>query len=218
MSSQQVLRIRPTKIELIKLKRRLALAKRIHRILRERLTILVAEFLSTVRNLVEERKELIKILQQGYENITLTLLEHSTSEIKVYGESLPQILELYSATKNIMGVKAPFLEVRFREEYKELEKPTSPVMSSALEKTRKTYLEIFERIASIAENEKTLELLGREIARTRRRVNILEHIIMPKLEATIKYLQMMFDEREREEKTRLKRVKAILSRRRGGER
>jgi len=216
MSSQQILRVRPTKIELIRLKRRLSLARRIHRILRERLTILVAEFLNIVRSLVEERKELIKMLKTGYNNITMALLEHSSSEIRSYGESIPRIFEVYSAIKNIMGVKTPFLEVRFKEEYKILRKPLSPTMSIAIEKTRSTYLEIIEKIISLAENERTLELLGREIARTRRRVNILEHIIIPRLEATIKYLQMMFDEREREEKTRLKRVKAVLSRRRGG--
>lgn len=216
MSSQQTLRVRPTKIELIRLKRRLSLARRIHRILRERLTILIAEFLNIVRSLVEERRELVKMLRARYVDVTIALLEHSLGEIEAYGESLPKIFEVYSATKNIMGVKAPLLEVRFKEEYKTLRKPLSSTMSIAVEKTRSAYLDIIEKIIDMAENERTLELLGREIARTRRRVNILEHVIIPRLEATIKYLQMMFDEREREEKTRLKRVKAVLSRRRGG--
>ena len=213
--SQQILKVRPTKIELIRLRRRLKLAKRIHRILRERLTILVAEFLNSVRQVVDERKDIVKLLERGYASESLIRMFHSAGELDNIARTSPKVIEVYAAMKNIMGVRAPFIDYRRVEEYEELKTPISLGSTSiALEITRKTFMEILEKVLELAEHEKTLDLLSKEIARTRRRVNILEHVIIPRLEATIKYLEMMFDEREREEKTRLKRVKAVLSRRR----
>ncbi len=213
--SQQILKVRPTKIELIRLRRRLKLAKRIHRILRERLTILVAEFLNSVRQVVNERKDIVKLLERGYASESLIRIFHSAGELDNIARTSPKVIEVYAAMKNIMGVRAPFIDYRRVEEYEELKTPISLGSTSiALEITRKTFMEILEKVLELAEHEKTLDLLSKEIARTRRRVNILEHVIIPRLEATIKYLEMMFDEREREEKTRLKRVKAVLSRRR----
>ena len=213
--SQQILKVRPTKIELIRLRRRLKLAKRIHRILRERLTILVAEFLNSVRQVVDERKDIVKLLERGYASESLIRIFHSAGELDNIARTSPKVIEVYAAMKNIMGVRAPFIDYRRVEEYEELKTPISLGSTSiALEITRKTFMEILEKVLELAEHEKTLDLLSKEIARTRRRVNILEHVIIPRLEATIKYLEMMFDEREREEKTRLKRVKAVLSRRR----
>ncbi len=215
--SQQILRVRPTKIELIRLKRRLALARRIHRILRERLTILVAEFLNSMRILANSRREIMDKLASIYTRISLLNFQHSGDFIKAYIESSPQMIDVYAASKNIMGVKAPFIDVRLREEYKQLKTILSPTTSILLESIRSSSIDIVSKLLDLAEGEKTLEMLGKEILRTRRRVNILEHVVIPRLEATIKYLEMMFDEREREEKTRLKRVKEILKRRRGGE-
>ena len=213
--SQQILKVRPTKIELIRLRRRLKLAKRIHRILRERLTILVAEFLNSVRQVVDERKDIVKLLERGYASESLIRMFHSAGELDNIAKTSPKVIEVYAAMKNIMGVRAPFIDYKRVEEYEELKTPISLGSTSiALEITRKTFMEILEKVLELAEHEKTLDLLSKEIARTRRRVNILEHVIIPRLEATIKYLEMMFDEREREEKTRLKRVKAVLSRRR----
>lgn len=215
MSSQQLLKVRPTKIELIRLRRRLKLAKRIHRILRERLTILITEFLNSVRQVIDERKELVKLLEKGYVNEPSMRMSHSFEELENIARTSPSPLEVYTATKNIMGVRTPFIDYRRIEEYEELKIPVSlGATSIPLEIMRRIFTEILEKLLELAEHEKTLDLLSREIARTRRRVNILEHIIIPRLETTIKYLEMMFDEREREEKTRLKRVKAVLSRRR----
>ncbi len=58
--------------------------------------------------------------------------------------------------------------------------------------------------------QRSLELLGMEISRTRRIVNALEYVVIPGLQMTIKYLYMKFEERDREEKARLKRVKVLL--------
>jgi V/A-type H+-transporting ATPase subunit D len=69
-----------------------------------------------------------------------------------------------------------------------------------------------EAIVELAELQRGLELLGMEINRTKRIVNALEYIIIPGLQATIRDLDMKFEERDREEKSRLKRVKVLLQR------
>jgi V/A-type H+-transporting ATPase subunit D len=67
-----------------------------------------------------------------------------------------------------------------------------------------------ERMVELASKEKALELIGDEIARTRRRVNALEYILIPNLEETIHYVSMKLSEMERGNLTRLMRIKEII--------
>ena len=106
-------------------------------------------------------------------------------------------------------MKAPLIEV---EEVEATPIPFAPIEIAEISRRGRRVLEL---ACSIAELEKELEMLGVELERTRRRVNMLEHVLIPRLMNTIKYLRMKFEEREREEKARLKRVKTVLARRRG---
>jgi len=84
--------------------------------------------------------------------------------------------------------------------------------SSWLDKSAEYSQKGLETIIELAELQRSLESLGMEIARAKRITNALEHILIPGLVVTIKYLNMKFEEREREEKSRLKRVKVLLER------
>ncbi|RLE87557.1 MAG: V-type ATP synthase subunit D, partial [Thermoprotei archaeon] len=84
-----------------------------------------------------------------------------------------------------------------------------------IDEASRRFEELLKLSIELAEVEKALERLGIEIRKMRRRVNVLEHILIPRIQATIKYLSMKFEEREREERARLKRVKVLLARRRG---
>lgn len=201
--------MRPTKIELIRLRRRLELSRKVHRILRERLTILVNEFLTRIREAIELRKK-VSVLY-------LSVHKEAVSLYGFYGEKL--YTHLYNTLKkqtkviigqeNIIGVKT--LSTHFiKGDY------VKTLMIKDIDAFRRKSIEFIQYVIELGEIERTLYMLGNEIVKTRRKVNALEHILIPQLKNTIKYLQMKFEEREREEKARLKRVKAMLERRRKG--
>ena len=210
MSSRQLLRIaRPTKLELIRLRRRLAVARRIHRILRDRLTLLVQEFFIVIRKLYKMRRELNELLELAYRGYRQAYALYGYKELSLLSNPLAVGVEVYAATRNIVGVRAPLIELK---SYPKEHSLTLPPETLTIHSVRARVLEL---LVSIAELEKELQVLGIEFERTKRRVNMLEHVLIPRILNTIKYLRSKFEEREREEKTRMKRIKTVLTRRRG---
>ena len=203
-----LLRVRPTKIELIRLRKRLALAKKVHRILRERLTILVNEFLIKVREAFTLRKEVSSNIVNIYNRAFLLYSVYGENVVKYYNVNTRKKLNAIVGLENIMGVKT--VTVRLEEpEYVE----TGSI--SDLDNFRRECIEIIKDIIELGKAEKAIEALGKEILKTKRKVNALEYTLIPQIWNTIRYLRMKFEEREREEKARLKRVKALLEKRRG---
>jgi len=210
LSSREIVRVaRPTKLELIRLRRRLATARRIHRILRDRLTLLVQEFFVVIRKLYRARIELHRELRELYPLYSRALAVANLRSLEALTKPGARGVWISAATRSVAGVKAPLIEV---EEVEATPIPFAPIEIAEISRRGRRVLEL---ACSIAELEKELEMLGVELERTRRRVNMLEHVLIPRLMNTIKYLRMKFEEREREEKARLKRVKTVLARRRG---
>lgn len=204
MSSLQ--RVRPTKIELIRLKKRLQISVKVERILRERLVILINEFMILLRESVSRRQKVAQLIT--------TLSARATVLSGIYGENIYDLFEktVPKATciigvENIMGVKTKTVMIMKSGEARPVK---TPFDDFAEESAR-----FIEEVIELAKAENALKTMGREIRVTKRRVNALDYILIPRLRSTIRMLQMKFDEREREEKARLKRVKASLERRKG---
>lgn len=197
-----LLKVRPTKIELIRLRRRLSTSMRVRKILSERLTILVNEFLVALRETIDKRRGLYDQLLQAYRRSEVLL--------GVYGPSLASYLKevtykpkIYIGIENIMGVKIETIILKHNGDER-----GGP---AGLEEFARLCREVLNTIIDLARSERALYKLGKEIAITKRKTNALQYIIIPKLSHTIKALQLKFDEREREEKARLKRIKQILA-------
>ncbi|MEM0486813.1 MAG: V-type ATP synthase subunit D [Sulfolobales archaeon] len=204
MSSGDIIKIsRPTKIELIRLRRRLILARRLHRILRDRLTLLVQEFYIALRKVLELRRKFNEILLEVYQSYYNTLRIHGYEYLDSISSSVAVDLRVVAGTRNAVGVSVPMLELRDVPQ----SSPLIPIESYRIQLRRR---ELLELTVLLAEYEKSLVLLGSEIARTRRKVMMLEKVLIPRIMKTIAYLKMKFDEMEREEKVRLMRTKAML--------
>ncbi|MCX8184728.1 MAG: V-type ATP synthase subunit D [Sulfolobales archaeon] len=204
MSSGDIIKIsRPTKIELIRLRRRLILARRLHRILRDRLTLLVQEFYIALRKAFELRSRINEIFSEIYPCYYRTLRIHGYEFLEVVSDSVATDLKVFAGTRNTVGVLVPMLELR------EVPKssPLIPIESYKIQVRRR---ELLELLVLLAEYEKSLVLIGGEIARTRRKVMMLEKVLIPRIVRTIAYLKMKFDEMEREEKVRMMRTKTML--------
>ena len=208
--AQQLIKVRPTKIELVKLKRRLSLAERVQKIVKDRLSILTMEFLQTARETVEAKRKLVDDFSEAYKALSIATGYHGYIALEkelIATEADPTIA---AGSRNVAGARIPSLELMGNG------KPTKRYnlvdTSSWLDHAAQLCEKCLQSIVELAELQRGLELLGMEINRTKRTTNALEYIIIPGLQATINYLNMKFEERDREEKARLKRVKVLVAR------
>jgi V/A-type H+-transporting ATPase subunit D len=202
--SAQIIRIpRPTRIELLRLRRRLALARRFYNLLRDRETYLLETFRETLKLAVEARSRLNELLARAYASYYASLYLHGLEAVEEFSATIPQTLKLQVGYKNVMGIWC--YTYRFADI--PAPQPHIPVEFSDIQVSRR---EILELIAKIAEYEKILVNIGAEIRRLRRIVSMLEKIYIPRLEKTIKYLTMKFDEMGREEVIRIIKIKKKL--------
>jgi len=203
--------VRPTKIELIKLRRRLVLADRIEKIVKDRLSILVVEFLQVAGDIVEAKERLITRFAEAYKAISIAGGYHGYVALEKELLATERDVTITGGARNVAGTRVPSLELKApppsMRNYNLID--TSSLVDQAAQLSEKC----LEVIIELAELQRSLELLGTEIGRTKRIVNALDHLIIPGLRETIKYLKMKFEERDREEKARLKRVKVLLEQR-----
>jgi V/A-type H+-transporting ATPase subunit D len=209
---QRIIKLaRPTKIELIKLRRRLVLASRIQKIVKDRVSILILEFLQIARQTVDIKRQLLAEFAGTYKALSIAAGYHGYIALEKELIACEKDLGIAAGLRNIGGVRIPAFELK---EAQGVVRGYSLVdTSSWLDQTAQLSEKCLETIVELAELQRGLELLGREISRTKRILNALEYLIIPGLQATIKYLYMKFEERDREEKSRLKRVKVLLERR-----
>jgi V/A-type H+-transporting ATPase subunit D len=205
---QQLIKVRPTKIELIKLRRRLSLASRIQKIVKDRLSILVMEFLQIAKETVEAKRKLLDEFSEAYRALSIAAGYHGYIALEKELLATERDLEIVTGSRNIAGARVPSFELKRDERatkgYNIID------TSSWLDQIAQLSEKCLESIIVLAELQSSLELLGREISRTKRIVNALEYLTIPSLQATIKFLYMKFGEKDREEKSRLKRVKVLL--------
>ena len=204
----QIINVRPTKIELIKLRRRLTLASRIQKIVKDRLAILMMEFLQIAKEAAEARRKLLGEFSGAYKAISIAAGYHGYMALEKELIATERDVEIATGSRNVAGARIPSFELKGAE--RAIRGYNLVDTSSWLDQTAQLSEKCLEAIVVLAELQSSLELLGREINRTKRIVNALEYLIIPSLQVTIKYLYMKFEERDREEKSRLKRVKVLL--------
>ena len=207
----ELIKVRPTKTELMKLKRRLSLAERVQKILKDKLSILTIEFVATVRECIEARRKLLGHFSEAYKALSIAAGYHGYIALEKELVASERASKVATGSRNIAGVRIPSFELMGAET---ATRGYSLVdTSSSLDRAAQLAEKCLESVAELAESERSLELLGMEIERTKRISNALEYVIIPGLQATMKYLYMKFEERDRDEKARLKRTKVLLQQR-----
>ncbi|MFA7578250.1 MAG: V-type ATP synthase subunit D [Candidatus Muiribacteriota bacterium] len=200
--------VNATRMELLNRKRRIVTARRGHKLLKEKRDGLMKSFMDIIRQ--------AKILRKDVEETTTLIFNKYLSAISVMNPAqvesalaLPKdSVEVDISIKNIMSVRVPVFEPKFTEVNKQ---PYSLTETSAEIDTAYILLkDNIKKLFELAQIEKTAELMSIEIEATRRRVNALEHVLIPDLETTIKYIQMKLDEMERSNLTILMKVKDML--------
>lgn len=199
--------VQPTRGELLKLKRRIGLAERGHELLREKRDALVTEFFDNIDLLRERRESVEEKLEEAFEDLINAKVAMGTLEVKKATDAATRDLEVDVGSRNIMGVNVPIAEAKDIER-KNIERGYSLQQTSAkLDEAAKEFEKALQVILELAEVEETVRLLAQEIEKTKRRVNSLEHVLIPRLEDNMEYIEMRLEEQEREDHFRLKRVK-----------
>ena len=201
----------PTRMVLNQLKGRLKTARRGHKLLKDKRDELMRQFMDVVKL----NKQLRTRVEEG---LTQAFASQQVASSIMSPEMLEQALlyprqsvELGMTFKNIMSVNVPRYSFHTKnndpsEIYPYGFAQTSGELDDALDKLAR----VFEDMLELAQVEKTMQLLAEEIEKTRRRVNALEHVIIPETQEGIRYITMKLDENERSTQVRLMKVKDMM--------
>ncbi|MDO5303515.1 MAG: V-type ATP synthase subunit D [Clostridia bacterium] len=203
--------VNPTRMMLTSLKKRLKTATRGHKLMKDKRDELMKEFLELARENGRLRQEVEEKLADVYKNFTVASAIMSS---EVMEESLmfpKQGVMLEVGNRNIMSVDVPVFTFKTT-----AEDPTNIFpygfarTTGELDNAISALSDLFPLMLELAAKEKETSLLAAELEKTRRRVNALEYVMIPRLTATIKYIQMKLDENERGNQTRLMKVKDMM--------
>ncbi len=203
--------VNPTRMMLTSLKKRLKTATRGHKLLKDKRDELMKEFLELARENGRLRQEVEKRLGAVYKNFSVAsaIMSQEVMEESLMFPKQGVLLEV--GNKNIMSVDVPVFDFKTT-----AEDPTNIYpygfarTSGELDNAVSALSELFPMLLDLAAKEKETQLLAAELEKTRRRVNALEYVMIPRLQATIKYIQMKLDENERGNQTRLMKVKDMM--------
>jgi V/A-type H+-transporting ATPase subunit D len=210
MAQEMIEGINPTRMELLKLKEREKLAVKGHSLLKEKRNALIMEFFNILEKVKGSRENVAKNLEEAYQDLTAAQVSMGDLAVKKAAMSVTESVDVDIDSRSIMGVVVPVIDSETQERtivergYGFME--TSVKVDEAAKKFEKS----IQLIIELGETEKTIMLLASEIESTKRRVNALEHIIIPRLQNTVKYIEMRLEEMERESFVRLKMVKKSM--------
>jgi len=203
--------ITPTRMELTRLKRKLVTTRRGHKLLKDKRDELMRQFMDLVRENMELRKKVEAGMEAANKNFVLAKSTMSEESVNVAFMAPKQEVSLEVGEKNIMSVEIPVFEAKTRtEDANDIYSYGFAFTSSDLDDAVLSLSELFKDMLKLAEVEKACMLMAAEIEKTRRRVNALEHVLIPETEANIKYISSKLDENERSTQIRLMKVKDML--------
>jgi len=207
-----ILDVNATRMELMRLKKRLAIARRGHKLLKDKRDELLRRFFALIERARGLRQKVEEELQRAMTGFVIAraLMDEQTTATAL---ALPGVRgEIRTTTRQVMNLKVPSLEVTLEGNALAYGLATTPPeLDLAVEGFRR----VLPRLLDLAELEKSIGMLAREIQLTRQRVNALEYILIPNLEETIRYIGLKLGERERSTQTRLMKVKEMLEAQRG---
>ena len=201
--------VHPTRMELLTLRRRRTIAERGRDLLREKLDALMIEFFQFVREISALRAKAQDLLAESYDSFVDAQMAMGYMKLEQTSVGVEDRFSIESKTRNIIGVTIPYIQVNV--------KPltTFPYSiydtSIRLDEATLKMADAIKAIAELSSAEAAVKKLAEAIAATKRRVNSLEYVIIPRMLSTIRYIEMHLEEAEREDFFRLKRIKSRMA-------
>ncbi len=198
-------------MELTRLKKKLATATKGHKLLKDKRDELMRQFLDLVKINKQLREKVEKAIGEANKNFVLASASMTSETLATSMLAPKQEVYLEVETGNIMSVEVPKYKISYRT-------PNTNDMfcyglaftSCDLDDAVSSLSAVLPDMLKLAEIEKSCQLMADEIEKTRRRVNALEHVMIPETKASIRYISMKLDENERATQTRLMKVKDMM--------
>ncbi len=208
------LNVSPNRMELIKLKQRAALAQKGHDLLKDKMDALVMELFDALRKIQDSREKAMAQLAKAHLALSECMATMGTLETVAAAKEARKEVQIEASTRNIMGIEVPAVEIGEVERKATARGYSLFTTSSSLDAAAQEFERALKLLVGLAELEAVAFSIARELESTKRRVNALEYILIPRLREALKFIMMRLDEMERENFTRLKRIKALLEERR----
>lgn len=206
-----VMTVNPTRMELTRLKKQLVTAMRGHKLLKDKRDELMRQFLDLVRETKSLREEVeagIAAAHTYFVQASAVMQKEALDAALLYPK---QEIVLETATKNVMSVNIPVFRAETRtQQAGDMYAYGFAFTSFELDDAVRGLADLLPAMLELAEGEKSTRLLAAEIEKTRRRVNALEHVMIPQLQETIRYITMKLEENDRSSRTRLMKVKDMM--------
>jgi len=206
--SEVISGVHPTRMELLALRKRRDIAERGRDLLREKLDALMIEFFESIRQISELRDRAHRLLQEAYLLFSEAQMVHGLTKLEQFSIGAPDRFEVDARTRNVIGVALPYVRMRVSP------LKTAPynllATSAKLDEATMKMAEALTAVAELSSLEAATKKLAQAIASTKRRVNSLDYMILPRVLQSIRYIQMHLEEREREDFFRLKRIKSRM--------
>ena len=205
--------VNPTRMELTRLKKKLSTAMRGHKLLKDKRDELMRQFLDMVRQNKALREKVEAGIHAANKNFLLARAATDAQVLDVALMAPKQEVFLEASERNVMSVEIPVFEYKTRTaDSNDIYSYGFAFTSADLDDAVLSLSEVLPDMLKLAEIEKSCQLMAAEIEKTRRRVNALEHVMIPDLQTNIKYITMKLDENERANTIRLMKVKELLLR------
>ena len=203
--------VNPTRMELTRLKKKLVTATKGHKLLKDKRDELMRQFLDLVRENMALRQKVEAGILSANKNFVIAKAGMSEQILNTALMSPKQEVYLEASKKNVMSVDIPVFNTRTRTaDANDIYSYGFAFTSGDLDDAVKSLADILPDMLRLAEVEKSCQLMAAEIEKTRRRVNALEHVIIPETQENIKYITMKLDENERSTQIRLMKVKDMM--------
>ena len=202
--------INPTRMELLSLKNRTKLAVKGHGLLKEKRDALIKEFFDILDRVKGVREAAERSLKEANEALLEAQIAMGDLAVRKASLSVKESIDVDIKSRSVMGVSVPVTNVKM-EERSIIDRGYSfSDTTIQLDEAAKKFEESIKFLIELGEVEKTNFLLAEEIEATKRRVNALEHIMIPRFENTEKYIDMRLQEIERENFVRLKMIRSTI--------
>lgn len=206
--------VNPTRMELLATRAQIALAQQGRDLLKEKRNALWKEFMKAVDEVLPQSSELEAFAGEARRALALAEALDGRETVQSAAFATQRNLQIDVTTVNIMGVMVPKIE-RKKLVRPGVQRGYSLASTSAHIDAAASYFEgVLELVIELADGEMRVRRLAEEIRKTTIRVNALETVLLPRLEAQKTYIERVIEEREREDTFRLKRVKAAMERKR----
>ena len=203
--------VNPTRMELTRLKKKLTTAIRGHKLLKDKRDELMRQFLDLVRENKALREKVEEGISAANKNFVIARAAMEDEAINVALMAPRQEVYIEAEERNVMSVDIPVFKYSTRTaDPNDIYCYGFAFTSSDLDGAVKSLADILPDMLRLAEVEKSCQLMAGEIEKTRRRVNALEHVMIPETQEKIKYIKMKLDENERSTQIRLMKVKDMM--------